>query len=152
MLRTSLTVSTLALLLAAGTGVAAEVYVYPAKGQAPEQQQRDEGECQDWARAQSGFDPATPPPQVVAAPQRKGGLVRGALVGAAVGEIVDNDPGRGAALGGLVGGMRQAGHNAASQKQAAALQQQETAKYEQARANHGRAFAACLESRGYTVR
>lgn len=138
--------------LAVGPGIAADTYVYPAKGQSPEQQQRDERECLDWARTKSGFDPATPPPKAAPAPQRRGGVVRGALVGAAVGEIVDDDAGTGAAVGGLVGGMRQASRNAAAQQQSSATQQQATATYEQGKANFGRANAACLESRGYTVR
>src|SRR3989449_5187137 len=35
------------------------VMVYPAKGQSAEQQTRDSGECQTWAKQQTGFDPAT---------------------------------------------------------------------------------------------
>lgn len=138
--------------LTAASGAPAQVYVYPAQGQTPEEQQRDERECSEWARAKTGFDPATPPPQVVAAPRRQGGVLRGALVGAAVGEVFDNDAGKGAAVGGLVGGMRQASRNAAAQKQAAAVQQQESAKYAQAKADFARAHAACLDARGYTVR
>ena len=40
----------------------AQQYIYPAKGQSPEQQKRDESACYSWAVEQSGFDPAKPPP------------------------------------------------------------------------------------------
>ena len=35
-----------------------QLFVYPKAGQPPEQQARDRQECQQWARGQSGFDPA----------------------------------------------------------------------------------------------
>src|SRR3989442_3682827 len=50
------------------------VMVYPAKGQSAEQQTRDSGECQTWAKQQTGFDPATE-------------AGKGAAVGAVVGAI-----------------------------------------------------------------
>ena len=44
-----------ALLIAAlfAAGAAAQSFVYPAKGQSPEQQKKDEGECHVWAVQQS---------------------------------------------------------------------------------------------------
>ena len=45
-----------------GVGAAAQQFVYPAKGQTPEQQKKDEGECHGWAVGQSKYDPAKPPP------------------------------------------------------------------------------------------
>ena len=36
----------------------AQQYVYPAKGQTPQQQQSDEAACYTWAVQQTGFDPA----------------------------------------------------------------------------------------------
>jgi len=41
----------------------AQQYVYPAKGQSPQQQQSDEAACYTWAVQQSGVDPAKPPAQ-----------------------------------------------------------------------------------------
>src|SRR4029453_17199796 len=32
--------------------------IYPGKGQSPDQQNKDKGECHVWAVQQSGFDPA----------------------------------------------------------------------------------------------
>lgn len=37
------------------------VFVYPAKGQKPEQQQKDETECYTSCRSQTGIDPTGPP-------------------------------------------------------------------------------------------
>src|SRR5215471_1767134 len=49
---------------------AQQMFIYPQRGQTPEQQQRDRFECHQWAVQQTGFDPtmpmAMPPP---AAPQ-----------------------------------------------------------------------------------
>ena len=49
----------------------AQQFVYPAKGQSPQQQKSDEAACYSWAVQQSGFDPAHPPPQQQAATQQQ---------------------------------------------------------------------------------
>ena len=41
------------------------VFVYPAKNQAPAQQQAEEMECYGWAQQQTGIDPMAPPPAPV---------------------------------------------------------------------------------------
>ena len=119
-------------------------YVYPTKGQSPEQQQKDQGECSGWAMQQSGANPAAVPPP----PGPQGQIVRGAGRGAAIGAVggaIGGDAGKGAAIGAatgaLVGGMRRA-------------DQRRAAEQAQSQANeaYGRAFAACLEGRGYTVK
>ena len=51
-----------ATVLCAAAGVFAQQIVYPAKGQTPDQQKKDESECYTWAVQQTGFDPAKPPP------------------------------------------------------------------------------------------
>src|SRR2546428_1553439 len=56
------------------------VMVYPAKGQSAEQQTRDSGECQTWAKQQTGFDPATEAGKGAAV-----GAVGGAIGGAPAG-------------------------------------------------------------------
>ena len=68
-------------------------YVYPAKGQSPEQQKKDEYECHTWAVKQTGYDPAKP--QAAAAPAAPAGAApgsgaRGAARGAVVGGVVGN--------------------------------------------------------------
>ena len=152
-----------AVILGIGIGVvfAQDPVVYPAKGQNQQQMDKDKAECYGWAKQQTGFDPmqapkasAPPPP-----PQQKGGAVRGAAGGALVGAAVGSFSGEagkgaaaGAAAGGLVGGMRQADQNkkaAAAQQQAA---EQQAAEYNQKRSTYNRAYGACLEGRGYTVK
>ena len=61
-----------ALLIAAmfAVGAAAQTVVYPAKGQSPDQQKKDEGECHTWAVGQSKYDPANPPPPPATAKPR----------------------------------------------------------------------------------
>src|SRR5262244_3930607 len=36
------------------------LYVYPARGQSPQQEESDKGQCYGWAVQQSGFNPADP--------------------------------------------------------------------------------------------
>ena len=36
---------------------AQQIFVYPTRGQSPEQQNRDRYECHTWAMQQTGFDP-----------------------------------------------------------------------------------------------
>ena len=91
-----------ATLALAGTGLAADVFVYPQKGQSAEQQNKDSYECYNWAKAQSGIDPGAPPPPAQPGQRARGavgGAARGAALGAAVGAIA-GDAGRGAAAGG----------------------------------------------------
>jgi hypothetical protein len=45
---------------------AQQVFIYPSRGQSPQQEQFDKGQCYTWAVQQSSFDPANP--QVAEAP------------------------------------------------------------------------------------
>lgn len=143
-----------ACLLAANAG--AQTYVYPAKGQTPDQQKKDEGECHAWAVQQSKYDPANPPPPpataqppTTATGTTPGAGVRGAARGAVVGEIVADDAGAGAAVGAVAarGQSRRQNAQAQQQQQQAAAQQQGAGQ-----ASYQKARAACLEGRGYTVK
>jgi len=134
---------------------AQQQFIYPTKGQSPQQQQRDQGECHNWAVQQSGFDPATAnlAPAQSTAP-RRGGLVRGAGRGAAIGAVggaIGGNAGKGAAIGAgagaLFGGMRRRDQ----ERQEAAMRQQQQAGIQQQQSNYRRARAACLQARGYTV-
>jgi hypothetical protein len=134
----------------------AQQFVYPAKGQTPEQQKADEATCYQWAVQQSGFDPAKPPP-AAPAPQTAttatgtvpGAGLRGAARGAVVGELISDDPGAGAAAG-AVAARGQSRRQAAAAGQEA--QQQQTAVVQQQQAAFDKARAACLEGEGYTVK
>jgi len=137
------------------TGASAQQFVYPAKGQSPEQQKKDEAQCHTWAVQQSKYDPAKPPPQTAAAqPQTTatgttpGAGARGAARGAVVGGVM-GDAGAGAAAGAVAarGQSRRQNKAQAEQQQQSATQQDQAgvAAYQKAR-------GACLEGRGYTVK
>jgi hypothetical protein len=130
----------------------AEVYVYPSKGQTQEQQQSDQGECRSWASKNTGVNPSAAPPQRQSAAKKQGGVLKGAVVGAAIRGVTGGDAGTGAAIGGVFGGVRQANKNNSAQQQTDAQYQQQMAQYQQGQANYGRAYAACLEGRGYNVK
>ena len=134
----------------------AQQFVYPAKGQSPQQQKKDEGECHVWAVQQSKYDPANPPPQTAAAAPpttatgtTPGAGARGAARGAVVGEVVGGDAGTGAAVGAAAARGQSRRQNAAqaNQQQQAAAQQQHAGQ-----AGYQKARAVCLEGRGYTVK
>ena len=147
----------LVMLLGAPAVIASDLYVYPAKGQSKDQQNKDEYECYQWAKGDTGFDPMAAPTTSTPAPtttQRQGGVIRGGLGGAAIGAIVgdSDDAKKGAAIGGLLGGVRQRRHNVAAEQERAQWEQQESSRYANNRNNYNRAYAACLEGRGYTVK
>lgn len=145
-----------ALTVALASAASAQQYVYPAKGQSPQQQKSDESACYTWAVQQTGIDPAkSPPPQAAAAPPTTatgttpGAGLRGAARGAVVGEVVGGDAGAGAAAGAAVARSQSRKQNAAAAQQS---QQQAQAATQQQQAAFGKARAACLEGRGYTVK
>ena len=145
------------LVAAALSGYAgAQQFVYPAKGQSPQQQKSDEAACYPWAVKQTGFDPAkAPPPQAAAKPPTTatgttpGAGARGAARGAVVGEVVGGDAGAGAAAGAAVARSQSRRQNAAAAQQG---QQQAQAATQQQQATFAKARAACLEGKGYTVK
>ncbi|BBU32294.1 hypothetical protein BTHE68_60280 (plasmid) [Burkholderia sp. THE68] len=127
---------------------------YPAKGQSAQQQQNDDGACYSWAKSNTGIDPATasaaPPPQggaAVGGGQRVGGAARGAAGGAAIGAIA-GDAGKGAAVGAVAGTMA-GGARARQEKRA---QQANAQAQSQGTMNtYYRAWAACMQGRGYSI-
>ena len=133
-----------ALALGATAASAQQQFVYPKNDQSPDQQTKDKAACAEWAKSNSGVDPSAPPSSPDRTARRRGtvgGAARGAATGAAVGAIA-GDAGKGAAAGAVVGGV--AGRrNAKRQEQAAQASERDA---------YDRAFAACMESRGYTVR
>lgn len=134
--------------------IAQQPIYYPAKGQSPQQQNRDLGQCQGWAQQTTGINPAAlaaaPQPQAPSGPAVGGGeRVVGAARGAILGEVFGDHGGEGAILGAMIGGVR-ARRNQAQQQQAA-QQQADSARAAQVN-TYNRAVAACMEGRGYTVR
>jgi len=146
-------VAMFATVLAAGAG--AQQVVFPAKGQSPDQQKQDEASCHTWAIQQSGYDPAKPPPAAPAPPPTTatgttpGAGARGAVRGAVVGGVIADDPGTGAAVGAVAARGQSRRQNAANANQA---QQQQQAAVSQGQQMYGKARAACLEGKGYTVK
>jgi type IV secretory pathway VirB10-like protein len=159
----------------AGAVAAQSLIIYPAKNQSAKQQAKDEGECQTWAKNNTGIDPlalanaasqpapvaaqAAPPPP---SGQRVRGAARGAAGGAAIGAIA-GDAGKGAAAGAVAGTMVGGARRREAQRQAAAANQQAQAQAQQQAqaqksntqaqlATFNKAYSACLEGRGYTVK
>ncbi|MCC7215126.1 MAG: hypothetical protein IT517_00040 [Burkholderiales bacterium] len=128
---------------------------YPAKGQSAQQKQKDDAACMAWAQQNTGIDPAAasqPAPQqtgpATGGGERLRGAARGAVGGAVIGGIAGDagtGAGVGAAAGTMAGGAR-ARQNQAAQNQQAQQQQQ------QALNTFHRAWGACMEGRGYTIK
>lgn len=140
--------------LSAASAWAQQVFIYPQRGQSPQQQQQDRFECHQWAVQQTGFDPmmgsAPPPP----APAPTTGAVRGAARGAAVGAVggaIGGDAGRGAAIGAGTGAVFGAMRRNSQTRQAQAQQSAHAQQVGQQQAAFDRALRACLSGRGYTV-
>ena len=156
----------LGILTLASQVFAQTLVIYPAKGQTAAQQSKDEGECQVWAKQNTGIDPialagqASQPAPVAAAPAEKNQRLKGAAVGAAggaaVGAISGGDAGKGAAAG-AVAGTAVGGHQkreAERESQAAGQQAQaaQSSDVQAKLATFNKAYSACLEGRGYTVK
>ena len=132
--------------------LAQNLIIYPAKGQSQEQMEKDKFDCYSWAKQQTGVDPmvASTAPQQPSAGKDSTlrGAARGAAVGAGIGAIAGGDAGKGAAVGAAFGGLR--GHR--QKREAEQVQQQQTAQTNQRINEYNRAYSACLEAKGYTVK
>jgi hypothetical protein len=141
------------------------LYVYPAKGQSPEQQAKDEAACTQWAETQTGVHLSAGKVNTDSAAQAAGaktaaatqgaavaGAAKGAAVGVAIGAIA-GDAGEGAAIGAVAGavGGRRARRAAESQAASQGAAQAQAANTEMV-ANFKKAAATCLEGRGYTAK
>jgi hypothetical protein len=163
-----------ALAYAQGQSIAStmDVYVFPADGQEPSQQSKDEAECYEWATGNTGVDPFSLADQEqqnqqqaeaeMQAAQQAGqgagarGAVRGAAAGALIGEIANDDASEGAAWGaaaGAVHGRRSARRaQQQAQQQAAAQAEQREQATSQELQNFKNAFSVCLEAKKYMVK
>ena len=150
-------------ILFAGSALAQELMIFPAKGQSEDQMEKDKFECYSWGKKQTGFDPMVIPKATAPPPQQQaksGGAVRGAaggaIAGAAIGKITGNSGSDGAkygaAAGGLTGGMRQSGQKRSDQQAQAQWEKEQADNYMKNRNNYNRAYGACLEGKGYTVK
>jgi hypothetical protein len=138
--------------------LAAELIVFPAKGQSAEKMDKDKGECYTWAKKETGVDPlalaeksANQPASTGPQGERLKGAAGGAVAGAAIGAIA-GDAGKGAAIG-AAGGTMAGGHQQRSKaKTQQNTQQQQQSQTKEALDKYNRAYAACLEGKGYTVK
>jgi hypothetical protein len=137
-----------------------EPFAYPTRNQTPEQQQKDQAACSQWATQQTGVNPAQLSPATTAQASQQGAVAQGTVLrgagrGAAVGTVggaIGGNAGQGAAIGagvGALGGLfvrRDAEIAAAAQAQTRvnAAEQQQLQTY-------FRAWTACMQGRGYTV-
>ncbi len=139
--------------------------IYPAKGQTPEQQAKDEEACTKWAQDQTGLvlsggqvnvDSAAQASKEKAAEKTQGAAVAGAARGAAAGVgigAIAGDAGKGAAIGAVAGAMGGRRAKKQAEQQAAAKgAQQAQAQSQQMVDQFKKAAAVCLEGRGYTVK
>lgn len=140
-------------------GASMGIFIYPAENQTPEQQSKDDLDCFNFAKSQTGYDPMNPPEATAAAPsqgpsgQRVRGAARGAAAGAVIGEVVDDDAGKGAAVGATLGVMR-GGQKGRQQSAQQSQQADQAAQQQMASMQTGfqNAYGACIEARGYTAK
>ena len=134
------------------------LYVFPTKDQDQKTQDANEIACYKWAKEQTGVDPINPPEVKAAQVDRSAdgtavvGAAGGAAAGAAIGAIA-GDAGKGAAIGAVVGGLR--GRRAkvvGDQREQQQNNQAAAAKQNELMANFNKAFSACMEGKGYTVK
>ncbi len=137
------------------TIASAEVFAYPKQGQTQQQFEGDQFACHQWARGQTGVDPSRQVAATTTPPPATGGAVAGAARGAALGAVggaIGGDAGKGAAIGAGVGAtaglMRQNRYNRQAYQQSQQVQAQQQADF----ARYERAYATCLEARGYQVK
>jgi hypothetical protein len=134
------------------------LYVFPSNNQTKEVQDADEMACYNWAKEQSGIDPINPPQveaqQVDTSPDGTAvrSAARGAAAGAAIGAIA-GDAGKGAAIGAAAGGMggiraKRVGDAQQQQQNVQSATAQEQAMMD----SFKKAFTACMEGKGYTVK
>ena len=133
-------------------GFAQDLYVYPAKGQSQEQQDKDEWQCHKWAVEQSGVDPVDlAQDDYTDKSYKRWGFLPGAVAGGALGAIggtIAKDTGKGAAIGAAIGGiLGQASRDRGIQD----YQDQQNEKKRLMR-EYNRAYESCIVGRGYTVK
>jgi len=149
----------------AGPAGAQDPIVYPAKGQSQDQMEQDKFQCYTWARDQTGFDPMKTPTTTSGPPAKekkvwgagKTGAAGGAT-GAVVGGLAKGRKGAvrggliGAGAGALIGGARSSNQRQQEAQKRKDWERNETNNYVRARTEYNRAFGACMEGRGYSVK
>ena len=159
--RAILLISAFIFIYSSGAVLAQDPIIFPAKGQSQEQMEKDKISCYEWAKNETGFDPMQTPTASAPPPQQQagqGGALKGAAAGAAAGALIKRSGSRskgaatGALVGGVLGGARQAGQARQDEQARQEWEKQQANEYAQKRTTYNRAFAACMESKGYTVK
>ena len=134
------------------------LYVFPSNNQDQKTQDADEIACYKWAIEQTGVDPINPPEVQAAQVDRSVdgtavvGAAGGAAAGAAIGAIA-GDAGKGAAIGAIAGGLRGRRAKVVGDEMEQQQNNQAAAAHEkELMDNFNKAFAACMEGKGYTVK
>ena len=150
-----------------GPAYAQDPIVYPAEGQSEDQMEKDKYQCYTWARDQTGFDPMKTPTTQSGPPSKEKKVwgagktaVAGGAGGAVVGGIASGGSGKGiltggligAAGGALIGGARSSSQRDREEKKRQEWERREANNYARARNKYNRAFGACMEGRGYSVK
>jgi hypothetical protein len=152
-------------ILLAGPVFGQDPIVYPAQGQSEDQIEKDKYQCYSWAKNQTGFDPMKTPTTTSAPPGKEKEVwgagktgVAGGAGGAVVGGVAAGKKGAlrggliGAAGGALIGGVRSSNQRKREEQNRKDWERKETNNYAQARNEYNRAFGACMEGRGYSVK
>ncbi len=152
-------------ILLAGPVSAQDPIVYPAQGQSEDQMEKDKYQCYSWAKNQTGFDPMKTPTTTTGAPAKEKEVwgagktgVAGGATGAVVGGLTKGRKGAvrggliGAAGGALIGGVRSSNQRKREEQKRKDWERKETNNYARARNEYNRAFGACMEGRGYSVK
>ena len=134
------------------------LYVFPSNNQDQATQEADEASCYKWAQEHTGVDPLSPTKVEAAQVDRAAdgtavvGAVGGAAAGAAIGAIA-GDAGKGAAIGAVVGGLRGRRAKVVGDEMEQQANNQDAAAQEKAAMdNYKKAYTACMEGKGYTVK
>lgn len=141
------------------------VYIFAKEGQSAKQQREDEGYCEAWTQEQTGVSPDYVHGELnvigsVEGSAQKTGSAGGALIkGAAAGAIfggmgnIDDEWGRGAARGAFASTLRRREKNKeAQQQQAVEAHNNRVYGLQKKLEEHKRAFSACMDARGYSVK
>ena len=132
---------------------------FPSKNQSQQQQKKDEFDCYKWAMDQTGYDPMNPP-KVQAAPAETGptgGAVKGAAKGAAAGVAIG-------AIAGDAGercgyrcccrrfGRKKGRANRHRPNKTSRHRLRATKTEQDLKNDYVKAFSACIEGKGYTIK
>ena len=141
------TITILLLMLIQSEVNAESMIIFPSDGQSKDQQRLDEGYCYSWAREETGFDPLAPVEEIADALKKRGGALRGAAIGTALGD--DHEAAQKGAAAGII---RQGRRNQKAQKTVDAQNQKLAEAQASQMDQFNRANTACLEGKGYVVK